>query len=105
MPKPKSVCLEAEEIAGKARARDYGHPLDNHERIARIWSVILNVEVTAEQVALCMIGTKLAREVHRPKRDNLVDLCGYAKCLEMIHEKRRQAGINPEIRCSHRHMA
>jgi hypothetical protein len=26
----------------------------------------------------------MARQCHKPKRDNLVDACGYIKCLDMI---------------------
>ena len=40
----------------KDRGQDYGSILDNHTRIARLWSVLLKIEVTPEQVALCMIG-------------------------------------------------
>jgi hypothetical protein len=39
----------------------YGDPFVNHKRIADIWSVILDQEVSAQQVALCMVGVKIAR--------------------------------------------
>ena len=29
---------------------------------------------------------QIARQIQTPKRDNLVDIAGYAKCLEMIYE-------------------
>lgn len=104
----KNVCQEADEIAGQGgdRMRDYGHPLDNHQRIADGWAVLLGRPVTAKQAALCMMWLKLAREMHSPKRDNMVDLCGYAKCYEMIvdEEKRRAtssaAPVAPSPSCS-----
>jgi hypothetical protein len=43
------------------RNRKAGEFVTNHENIARIWSVLLGVEVQAFQVALCMAGVKLAR--------------------------------------------
>ena len=43
------------------RGGEYGDVLDNHNRIAAIWSVILGIHSKAEQVALCMAGTTTAR--------------------------------------------
>lgn len=84
----KPILAEALEVAGKSRQRNYGHPLINHERIAAIWNVQLGKKlkepITAREVALCMIGMKLAREVNTPKRDNLVDIAGYVNCLDLI---------------------
>ena len=55
-------------------------------RIAQIWSAILDITVSAEQVGLCMIGVKISRETHQHKSDNLVDIAGYAQTLAMVHE-------------------
>lgn len=52
---------------------DYGDPVENHQRIAGHWSLILDQRVTAHQVALCMVAVKLARETHRHKDDNCDD--------------------------------
>lgn len=68
---------EAASIVNGDRNADYGHPSINFERTALIWSAILGCEVTGEDVALCMVGVKLAREVNRQKRDNIVDAIGY----------------------------
>lgn len=85
-----TILQEAQRIAGKSRQRDYGHPRINHERIAAMWNVQLgpklNAPITAREVALCMIGMKLAREVNTPKRDNLVDIVGYIRCIELIDQ-------------------
>ena len=83
-----SILAEADNIAGEDRSRDYGHPLVNHQRIAGIWNIqlagILTAPITPRQVALMMIGVKLAREVNTPKRDNLLDIAGYVKCIDII---------------------
>lgn len=85
-----TLLSEADQIAGQDRSRDYGHPFDNHARIAGIWSVqleqILKRPILPREVALMMIGLKLAREINSSKRDNLLDVCGYAKCVDMIDE-------------------
>lgn len=82
----KSVLEEASEIVNGPRKDNYGHPAINFARTATIWKVILGVEVTPRQVALCMIGVKLAREAHTPNRDNLVDTAGYAEVVRQIDE-------------------
>jgi hypothetical protein len=70
------------------RHDDYGHPLDDFSRTALIWTAILGHHVTPEQVALCMVGVKIAREVHAPKDDNVVDACGYLITLQMVKDER-----------------
>ena len=40
--------------------------------------------VTPMDVPLCMIAVKLARQAHRHKRDNLVDIAGYARTAAMV---------------------
>lgn len=64
------------------RYKDYGSPKDNFNCIARRWSVLLNKELSAQEVALMMLDFKLARLQHNPKHfDSLVDVIGYAACL------------------------
>jgi nucleoside 2-deoxyribosyltransferase len=79
-----NVLQEADAVAGKIRSGEYGSPKVNHERIAAFWSVYLGHPVTASQVAMCMILLKVARYMAGPKRDTLVDVGGYAKCVAII---------------------
>lgn len=84
-----AVTEEAHAIVNGSRRNDYGHPLDDFNRAGRIWAAVLGVEeVTAEQVAMCMVGIKLSRQCNSPKRDNLVDGCGYFETIEMITDER-----------------
>jgi uncharacterized protein DUF6378 len=87
----ETVLEEASRLVSTDRGTAYGHPADDFARAARIWSVILGVEVTAVQVGLCQIGTKLAREVNSRRRDNLVDVAGYARCVELVYERQSEA--------------
>jgi hypothetical protein len=87
---PESVLDEAKRITGGERRDDYGHPAEDFARTARMWTGILagklreGAEITAMDVPLCMIAVKLARQAHRHKRDNLVDIAGYARTAAAV---------------------
>ena len=79
---------KADELINGKRAKDYGDARDNHQRIADIWSAILDTEVTPEQVCACMIGLKLARLANSTKlEDNWIDIAGYAALGGEISQK------------------
>lgn len=84
MPK-KSILVEAENLVHGDRLDDYGHPLDVYQLCADLWNPILGTSsITPEKVALCMAALKLAREMCKHKRDNLVDAAGYFEVANMI---------------------
>jgi hypothetical protein len=90
---PETICQEADRLVSHDRHDQYGHPADNFADTARGWEVVLKLptgSIRPEQVALCMAWLKIARESHRPKRDNRVDCCGYLKTADMIHERGHQ---------------
>lgn len=91
---PEDLASYAARLVSEDRNDQYGHPLDNLNRAAEIWSVILEADVTAEQVALCMIGMKIARQVHKPKADTVVDIVGYALTLHMVEVERAKRGLD-----------
>jgi hypothetical protein len=79
------VELEAALHVYGERQASYGHPATDFERTGRIWGAILGIpDVPPELVALCMAGLKISREVNAPKRDNMVDLIGYAICERRV---------------------
>lgn len=86
--KPIDPTLAADALTAVTgpRQRDYAHPKINFQRIANLWSIVLDVDITPEQVALCMIQVKVAREMNRHTRDNLVDLIGYTLTLDACME-------------------
>ena len=86
----ETILEEAQRLIYGDRNKTYDHPIENFDRIARIWSVIFGIEVTAEQVGLAMVGVKIAREAYMPKRDNLVDGAGYFGTIAMIQEERER---------------
>jgi hypothetical protein len=71
------ILQEAIELTGGDRNRKAGDFVTNHTNIAKIWSVILGIEVQPHQVALCMAGMKLARCVASLDRDHFVDGAAY----------------------------
>src|SRR5512146_40911 len=89
MPDYEPITHEAHRLVSGDRQGDYGHPLDDMTRTGRMWAAILGLpEVTAEQVALCMVAVKLSRQCNKPKRDNLVDGCGYLETIDMMRQER-----------------
>ena len=88
-----TVLEEADMQTTGQRPADYDHPLPNHERIAAVWSMILGVDISPEKAALMMVGLKLARLAYNIEhRDSLVDLCGYARCIERILDAKKETG-------------
>lgn len=74
------------------REKSYGDPVLMHERIARIWSGILGHEINANEVALCMIGLKLARSQNDPTHeDSLVDVSGYNEIAQLIQARKKES--------------
>lgn len=83
----RSVLDEAAAIVEGARRDSYGTPAENHGRTAALWSAYLGVEITARQVCLMNILQKISRDAHRPHRDGLVDIAGYALNAELVEER------------------
>jgi hypothetical protein len=81
-----SILEEAGEILEGDRETDYGDPVANFTRIARIASSILNEDISPEQCVVVMMAVKLSREQYKHKRDNLVDLVAYTEILNRIKE-------------------
>lgn len=82
----KTVLQEAESLIYGDREKDYGKTSDNFADIAKGWEVITKTTITPEQVGLMMAWLKICRanKDNCEKRDSLVDLAGYAGCIEKI---------------------
>jgi Domain of unknown function (DUF6378) len=53
-----------------------------------MWSALLGITITAEDVAIMMIAFKLARLKQTPThRDTKVDVIGYTICLDRLDEE------------------
>lgn len=81
-----SILLEAHKIVNGDRKADYGDSNRNLKNVA-LQAGILGVEIDAIGVAKVLLSVKMAREGYKHKRDNLVDLAGYAELLNRLYEE------------------
>src|ERR1700749_2852277 len=81
-----NVLTEAKGLIEGDRNKSYGSPTQNFTNTAEIWTALLRHKlkdgeaITATEVGTLMVGLKLARTIAQPKRDNFVDMAGYAAC-------------------------
>jgi hypothetical protein len=59
------------------RGMDYGHPTDNMQRTARLWSAYLELPISDFQVAMCLAMVKIGRSMESAKVDNYIDGAAY----------------------------
>lgn len=83
-----TILEEAQKVVYGDRQDDYGTVTENFNTIAKLWSVVLKTDVTPEQVGLCMVQLKVARQMYKPKRDNLVDGAGYFATIEKMENEK-----------------
>jgi hypothetical protein len=87
----EDILEEALRITSGDRQASYGPPDQDFKRTARMWEPLLescvqpdgSMRIPSSMVAMCMIALKLSRETHQKKRDNSVDIAGYARCLSL----------------------
>ena len=92
---------EAVNIVMGSRAESYGHPADNLKDIADSWSAYLHarkllprlLELDPRDVAQMMVLTKIIRDGHAIKRDNLVDQIGYTLTIARLEERHANSTI------------
>lgn len=67
------------------RRREYGEPVDLFEAVAKRWSLIFGIDVTASQVVIALLDLKLTRLSRDPKHlDSILDVAGYAAVLQEV---------------------
>ena len=96
----QSILVEASRLVNTDRQADYGHPTDDFKRIATMWSALLgnklNTDLTPSEVGAMMIALKLSRTAHKNKRDNWIDIAGYAHCADLCSTYRGRPPTNNE---------
>lgn len=91
-PTPKTVLDEAAAAVNGSRADNYGDQLTNFTNIADRMTITLRdklvTPITPQDVALLMMDVKMARlaKTNGRHRDSIVDIAGYALCLEKVNE-------------------
>lgn len=90
LSEPENILEEALNLTEGARNDDYGHPYHDFTRTAGMWSALFDDRLLEplepQDVAMAMICVKLSREMNKAKRDNRVDMAGYANTLQMVWE-------------------
>jgi hypothetical protein len=84
---PRAKALrEAEKLVTGDRNKSYGSPVQNFQNTADLWNTQFrhmlkdDAEFTAAHVAQAMVLLKMARMIAGKKRDNWIDVIGYAGC-------------------------
>lgn len=83
----KSILDEAKDIRSNSRQSDYGDAVANFENISKIASLITGKELSPYDCVAVQIALKLCRQGFHRKRDNMVDLAGYADIMQLIVDK------------------
>jgi|AntRauMFilla1563_2_1112583.scaffolds.fasta_scaffold50883_3 hypothetical protein len=88
LPRVEALREAAKIIAGD-RDKQYGGPESNFSNIAKVWSVIFQREFTTEDVAMAMVGLKVARYAANSgfQADTWIDIAGYAGCGYEVGKK------------------
>lgn len=96
----ENILEEANRIVGISEGRTlrYGHPAINFTHTANMWRAAFAWDVNAQKVAMAIILLKLSREVNMHTRDNLTDIAGYARTIEMVEDYFEEARVVEEIR-------
>lgn len=82
----KTILEQAQAIVQGQRRDDYGDARECFNRIAKMWSGYLGIEVTAFDVANLMITLKLCRAHGKGFQvESYTDVAGYAYCAEIVY--------------------
>jgi len=74
----RSIPLEAHNLIYGERAKQYGSAERNFQAACDIFEILTGIKLQADEGMLYLLCLKLARESEHHKRDNLVDVAGYA---------------------------
>lgn len=95
----KEFCMNRESVLDSAkeavcgdRQQSYGTPENNFSLIAKLWSVYLGKEISAQDVAMLMVLFKTARiKSGTATKDSFVDIAGYAACGAEVSEAKNKS--------------
>ena len=89
----KSVLMDAYAVVHEERDPEYGPAIEDFTSLGVLWATLINrflkkqgfksiPVIPPRVVGNMMIALKINRDVHFPKRDNMVDVAGYAENVE-----------------------
>ena len=75
------ILAAAEACVTRDREATHGAPEESFTKLAKVWSAMVGVEITAGQACLMLAQLKVVRAWGNPKHvDNWVDGAGYFAC-------------------------
>jgi hypothetical protein len=81
-----NVLMEAVNLINGDREKDYGTPRENFNKIAKMWTIYMNHEVTEYDVCNMMVLLKIARLSQNAHTDSSIDAAGYAALAAEMSE-------------------
>lgn len=78
------ILTEAKRLIDGDRQDTYGDPRIMWRKVAKVWSVIFQTDITPEQALLAMCTLKAVRQSVRDHRDNLIDMAAYAELIDRL---------------------
>ena len=99
MKKPLTASEMADHLVTTDRQKDYGHPYDDFSRTIGMLNALgyrrqiptgESAILEPRDLPIIMTCVKLSREINHHKEDNIVDIHGYMKCLEMVLEREKE---------------
>lgn len=84
----ETVLEEAARLVDGDRLKSYGHPREDFQATAEFWRIWImrkygiDVPFEPHDFGMMLILTKVSREANAKKRDNIVDIPGYARTIE-----------------------
>jgi len=89
---PSTILDEAKACVLGSRHDDYGRCYPLYQKMADVLNARFSHKLksdelfTAADMPIIQIELKICREQHKPKRDNRVDIAGYAEVLDEIQQ-------------------
>jgi|SRR5690606_20858019 len=88
-PERTKALDEAKTLINGDRQEEYGTPQVNFQRIVDLWNVLIprpDRSWSRGDVALALLGLKMARAAQGYKRDTYIDIAGYAGLAVELNE-------------------
>lgn len=96
MPERSAEVIELAVDAIERRQSTHGDPMCGFSDVARMWTVILGLNIEPYQVAICLDAVKTARILANPRvLDHWVDKAGYAALGAAVVEAESRDTIGP----------